>query len=213
MSETLKELVWMPKYHGWQQEFWPQCIFQSHHKGLEHIKIASMNCQSEEDCENFGIRNSDSQMPQKRRWSLWGIFSAVPHLQAVETGDFRRLLTLRTVERNNYDPATFLQFNRVLILAGVLKITEANTQLQHGKLNTGIDLWQIFQRPKATRATDNYQQVCRHDASFTHRHATARKVAAHHANITISSPDRTPRFVACMKGHLAIAGQKCIYFQ
>ena len=64
-DEMLKELVERtPGYHGWQQEFWLAhcgdfCVFIGY-VGWNDIKdrldeFANL----EEDCENFGIRNSD----------------------------------------------------------------------------------------------------------------------------------------------------------
>ncbi|WP_413181738.1 CbrC family protein [Escherichia coli] len=64
-DEMLKELVERtPGYHGWQQEFWLAhcgdfCAFIGY-VGWNDIKdrldeFANL----EEDCENFGIRNSD----------------------------------------------------------------------------------------------------------------------------------------------------------
>ncbi len=82
-DEMLKELVERtPGYHGWQQEFWlahcgDLCAFIGY-VGWNDIKdrldeFANL----EEDCENFGIRNSDQLNACKRVVIVRVISSAV----------------------------------------------------------------------------------------------------------------------------------------
>lgn len=119
----LKELVERtPGYHGWQQEFWLAhcgdfCAFIGY-VGWNDIKdrldeFANL----EEDCENFGIRNSDLAKCLQKGGDCQGYLFRCLHCGKLRLwGDFHSYLYDENRPARNSHIRPYFKLNRALIL-------------------------------------------------------------------------------------------------
>lgn len=122
-DEMLKELVERtPGYHGWQQEFWLAhcgdfCAFIGY-VGWNDIKdrldeFANL----EEDCENFGIRNSDLAKCLQKGGDCQGYLFRCLHCGKLNCGAiFIVIYMMRTGRRVIHTSGLIFKLNRALIL-------------------------------------------------------------------------------------------------